>query len=62
MRRFLRLGATTTGNCTPEEVQFVTGIIDGAFVTERILSPTEKRGMIGRGGGRGERRKADDGT
>ena len=38
------LGAVASGNAAPEEVQFVTSIVDGEFVTERVLSATETRG------------------
>ena len=38
------LGAVASGNAAPEEVQFVTSIVDGEFATERVLSATETRG------------------
>lgn len=47
---YIELGATTIGSSKPEEVQFVTSIVNGEFVTERILSITEK---IQAGGGSG---------
>jgi tetratricopeptide (TPR) repeat protein len=48
---YIELGATAIGNSKPEEVQFVTSIINGEFITERILSITEK--IQAGGGGNG---------
>ncbi|KAL3817546.1 hypothetical protein ACHAXA_003719 [Cyclostephanos tholiformis] len=38
------LGAVGVGNASPEEVQFVTSVLDGELITERVLSATETRG------------------
>jgi tetratricopeptide (TPR) repeat protein len=35
---YLANGATAVGNASAEEVQFVTSVVDGEFVTERALS------------------------
>ena len=52
---YIELGATAIGNSKPEEVQFVTSIVNGEFITERILSITEKiqAGGSGSAGGNG---------
>lgn len=34
---FEKLGAKAVGNASAEEVQFVTSMVDGAFMTERVL-------------------------
>ena len=38
-------GAKAVGNAVAEEVQFVTSVVNGELVTERVLSASETRGM-----------------
>mmetsp|Transcript_40420 Transcript_40420/g.68930 ORF Transcript_40420/g.68930 Transcript_40420/m.68930 type:complete len:579 (+) Transcript_40420:43-1779(+) len=42
---YVKDGAKAVGNASAEEVQFVTSVVDGELVTEKVLSAGETRGM-----------------
>ena len=42
---YIKNGAKTVGNATAEEVQFITSVVDGELVTEKVLTTGETKGM-----------------
>ena len=42
---YIKDGAKTVGNATAEEVQFITSVVNGQLVTEKILTTGETKGM-----------------
>ena len=42
---YIKNGAITVGNATAEEVQFITSVVDGELVTEKVLTAGESKGL-----------------